>query len=751
MQKNSAWILEITSQGNYLSMSLYEKARESPLKTISTVPFDSSRIARLNSEIVNIINRASRKRLLDEDSVVELKKNAGLLYDMLLSRQIKSRLSSLKAVYPALSTIERFSEERKGGVNLILSLDESLIGIPWELLFDGKDFLCLKFNLGRNIHTQKSEIQPRYRSIPAKPKMLILANPTGDLKSAYQEGLHIKTSLTKKGKISVDFKAQDIDGDYVRKNLRDYDIIHFAGHCEYDSKNPRESGWVLSDGWVSAREFLTLGENVALPSIVFANACESARAADNILDAHAQIDVYGLAQAFLFTGVRHYIGTFWRIEDNFSWEFAEEFYNQVVSSRSIGAAVRLARQRLIGKHGISAIAWAGYVFYGDPAFSLFAPPSVRAGLAKRKLKFCLPATVRKKAVVLGLASVIIIAGFALTKLLPTFNPNTFHLFSKANKLYDKGNNPQAIELLNQITKQDPLYLPAWRLKGDVNFRLGKFSQALSDYFDYARYSERKKNYKHLATAYIKIAWTYHMWGDYQKSKEFYDKALNLSQKNKDKLNEADTLARLAVWHIDEGDNEAAFSLLMKSSEINRQRKRNAEHRFNLACDYFNIAFLYTEKDDYPTAKKFYEKSKELFESLGAIPELSDYYFNMGEIALFEKNYDLALEYYQKGLELDRKLDHRFNLSSSYWMLGEYYWQIGKLAEAEDYFKEAIFICQEIDNRPVLAGVYYDLGLMYKEMGDKQKAKDYLSRALKLYKDIDTPDYQEVQQEYLALE
>jgi len=293
MQKDNNWILEITFQDSYLGMSLYEREREFPLKTISTVPFDFSRIERLNNEIVNIINRASRKNLLDEDSIVELKKNAGLLYDMLLSRQIKSRLSSLETV------------------NLILSLDESLIGIPWELLFDGKDFLCLKFNLGRSIHTQKSEIQPRYRCISPKPKMLILANPTGDLKSAYQEGLHIKTSLTKKGKISVDFKAQDIDSDYVHKNLRDYDIIHFAGHCEYDNKNPRESGWVLSDGWISAREFLALGENAALPSIIFANACESARAANNILDAHAQIDVYGLAQAFLFAGVRHYIGTFW--------------------------------------------------------------------------------------------------------------------------------------------------------------------------------------------------------------------------------------------------------------------------------------------------------------------------------------------------------------------------------------------------------------------------------------------------------
>ncbi len=744
MQGTNAWILEVTCQDKALSMSLYEKERISPLKAISTHPLDFSKIEHLNNEIIAIINRADRKRILDENAVGELKKNARLLYDLLLTRQIKNRLSSLGAETSPQQSIGE-------GINLVLSLDERLISIPWELLFDGKDFLCLKFNLGRSIHTQNSEIQPQYRSIPAKPKMLILANPTGDLKSAYQEGLYIKNCLARKGKISVDFKAQNIDSNYVRKNLRDYDIIHFAGHCEYNSKNPEDSGWILNDGWVSARDFLALGVSASLPSIVFANACQSACTTDNLLDYQAQDNVYSLAQAFLFAGVRHYLGSFWRIEDNFSGEFAEEFYNQVANAQSIGKAVRLARLRLFRRYGISAIAWAGYVLYGEPAFVLLPSRTGHVGGVKRRKRIGLPVINKKKVAIISSALIITILSLTLVKILPTLNPNTYLLFSQAEQSYTQGNNYEVIGLLNQIIKQDPLYLPAWRLRGDVYFRLGKFSDALSDYFDYARFSERKRNNKNLATAYIKIAWTYHMWGDYQKSREFYQKAINLSHKHQDKLNEADAMGRLAVWHIDKGDNEAAFSLLMKSSEINRQRSRNHEHRFNLACDYFNIAFLYTEKEDFPTAKAFFEKSKEIFEGLGAIPELSDYYFDMGELALFEKNYDLALEFYQKGLALDKQLDHRFNLSSDYWMLGEFYWETGKLTEAENYFKEAIFICREINNRPVLAGAYYDLGLMYKEIGQIQKAKEYLYLALQLYKGIDTPDYQEVHQEYLALE
>ena len=742
------WILEITYQDRNLSMSLFDREHTLPLKAVCTIAVDLPRIERHNNEIITIINRASKKRTLDNDSITELKKNARILYDLLFSREVKEQLSNLGSVYP----VRKISSNHTGlsnGVNLFLSLDERLIGILWELVYDGNDFFCLKFNVGRSVRTQRFPTPPRYRSISTKPRMLILANPTGDLRSAYQEGLYIKNRLTKRGKISLDFKAQDIDSNYVRKNLRDYDIIHFAGHCEYSIKNPNESGWVLSDGWISAREFIALGENASLPNIIFANACQSARISNDLIDTRAQGNIYGLAQAFLFAGARHYLGSFWRVEDNYGGEFAEEFYDQIANGYSIGVAVRLARLKLFNHYGITAIAWAGYVLYGDPGFSPFKPLRAHQVVASRRLKR--PAIKKKSVIVLGLGLLIFIFGILLNRTLSTLNPHTLILFTKAKQLYEGGRNAITIESLERIIKQDLLFLPAWRLRGDVYFRLGKFSDALSNYFDYARLSERIGDYKHLASAYVKIAWTYHMWGDYQRSKEFYDKGINLSRSHDDKLNEADAMGRLAVWYIDKGDSEAAFSLLMKSSEINRQRSSNPEHRFNLACDYFNIGFLYTDKDDFSTAKEFFNKSKGIFESLGAIPELSDYYFDMGEIALFEKNYDSALEFYQKGLALDRKLNHRFNLSSDYWMLGELYWEMGKFTEAENYFKEALFISNEIDNKPVLAGVYYDLGLMYKERDDREKAKEYLSLALKLYKEIDTPDYQEVQQEYLALE
>ena len=84
------------------------------------------------------------------------------------------------------------------------------------------------------------------------------------------------------------------------------------------------------------------------------------------------------------------------------------------------------------------------------------------------------------------------------------------------------------------------------------------------------------------------------------------------------------------------------------------------------------------------------------------------------------------------------------------MFAELYLEMGNLYEAERYFYKSIQLCSEINNLPVLAWVYYELGMMYKENGMEDKAKEFLSKALEIFKDIDTPDYQEVYAEYLAI-
>jgi CHAT domain-containing protein/lipopolysaccharide biosynthesis regulator YciM len=731
MPNSKGLILEIFIQNNRLKMGVSEKGELSPsFKAYSESSLDFIEIEQLCQDIIGILNKQDKKYRLAEDCLSELKKTGQLLYDHLFTKTVKERLND-----------ESYQD-------LILTVDEKLITIPWELLYDGKDFLCLKFNFGRSVSTEREINLQRHKECSYPLKMLIIANPTADLRAAYDEGLRIKNYLMRSCIIKVDFKSYAVDTMYVKKNLREYDIVHFAGHCEYDPENPSNVGWLLSDGLLRMKDFQSMAQTQPLPNIIFTNACQSAKTGDSLIDTKRQRYIYSLAYNFLLSGVRHYIGTAWKLEDDFGLRFALEFYTQIAGNKSIGEALRLSRINLIEKCGYNTIAWASYILYGDPAFILFksqikatVPLSFKRPLCnnKRIISFCL---------------VIFIAIFAsilsFSNILPTINPSAYIALSQANRSFLRGDNTKVIDLARNIVKKDSLFLPAYKMLGDIYFRLGNMSDALRYYFDYLRFSEIKNDNKHLACAYLKIAWCYHMKGDYPKAADFYQRAIELSHKNRDRLNEADALGRLGVWNIDKGNHEKAFSLLMQSSAINQQRQHNPEYKFNLACDYFNIAYLFTEKKDYTVAREFYEKSFAVFKALKATPELSDYYFNMGEIALFEGKYQEALDSYNKGLAIDRKINHCFNLSSDYQMMGELYAEMDRFAEAENYFKESIALCKQITNLPVLASVYYDLGILYRQNGYKDKAKEFLCLAEELYRQIDIPEYQKVKQELSSL-
>ena len=717
-------VLEVIKRQDHLSMSIFEGGEiAATLKHFSEHPVSFPEINSVCREISSAFEKAGRGQA--ENLNQSLKNNGQFLWDQLLARSVKERLKSTHAD------------------DLILSIDEELINIPWEILHDSREFLCLKFNLGRLILTKDKFSASRYRSVANNAlKMLILANPTGDLKSAYSEGRHIKNQFDRKvSRVRIDFKSTSIDRLYVKKNLREYDIIHFAGHCEHDPINPDGAGWLLSDGKFTPADIFSLSESASLPNLIFSNACHSAQAEEK--DAFQEKN-YSLACAFLFSGVRHYIGALHKIEDQASLIFAREFYSRLIEGNSVGESLRRARLKLIEVCGGEKIFWANYLLYGDPNFSLFKA-------SPRKENFKINFTILKKLAAIGLPAVVLV--FFLTFLflrLPTKDPKVYLSFMKVKEMFLAGKNEQVISSTMEILKRDPAYLAAYQLLSDTYQRLGDREKALKYSFEYALQAEKKKDAHNLASAYIDIGWIYQARGEPKKAYEFYDKALSLAKKNRDRLNEALALRKTAVWHIDKDEYDVALALLTKSAEINRKMQHRKDYLYNLACDYFDIGLVFENKDDYQAAKEFYNKSAEIFSSLRLKSELSDYYFNLGEIYLFEKQYQAALASYQKGVEIDKQQNNLASLAVGYDMMGELMFEMGNSERAKGYFEQALALCKQINAVPESASVYYNLGLLEKEAGQRSRAWEYFRLAQEIYRKIDSPEYINIRSEFLEL-
>lgn len=384
---DGALILDLSREGRRLKVGFTE-GHQRTLRPYEEHEVNWEQVEKTCVELIKLLGRSNRGAPEIPDG---LKKSGHLLFDLLIPAKAKEQLATSAAR------------------TLTLRLEDSLVHIPWELLYDGREFLCRRFAIGRIASTRQIPTSRSVRTLQAPFNILILADPRGDLEASYREGVEIKNFLDEKRDVfHVDFKSYPVDIAFVTKNLRDYDIIHYAGHAEYDSRNPFEGGWVLSDGILRAGTIAAMGGFQPMPALVFSNACQSGRTEEWKISEGYEEQIFGLANAFLLSGVQHYIGTFWEVVDEPSSNFAKNFYASIAAGESVGTALRSARLAVNEAHGEKNLLWASYMLYGDPDFA-FADSEKKTNPILRKVRWSARPRAARPAVYASVAAVLLLA------------------------------------------------------------------------------------------------------------------------------------------------------------------------------------------------------------------------------------------------------------------------------------------------------------------------------------------------------
>jgi len=296
---------------------------------------------------------------------------------------------------------------------LVFEVDRAMAKVHWEMLSDRADGnddakpLALKIEVARQLRTTYSPAPSSERIARWPLKALVIGDP-GDprrgenLQSAQDEALEVAEHLKKKG-VEVTLmvgapsaeRVGPLHGHRAAERLHvlnaltggGFDLLHFAGHAGFDAEHPDEAGWVFEGGLLTAR-LLELVD--VAPSLVFANACLSAKTSDSLRSgkktdtARTEADLLpGLADEFFRRGVRNYIGTAWKVDDEGAREFAKRFYDALIPSsasgtgewKTLGQALREARMKMKEKEKRFRALWAAYQHYGDPQHYLVLPES----------------------------------------------------------------------------------------------------------------------------------------------------------------------------------------------------------------------------------------------------------------------------------------------------------------------------------------------------------------------------------------
>lgn len=358
--KNNTLSLEATRENRRLKIGIYTP--DDVIWHYADCCPDMEKIEAKILSAAEALNIAARQGGGGGEEFERLKSLGRMLGDELLRPEIKEKLRTSDAEY------------------LLLKLDDCLVHIPWELICVDQDFLCQRFNTGRVVKTRQKIVAGAERELKKPLSLWILANPGSDLSVACEEGMKIFrlfAGLNRKSDIAEPVLDAEITPDEIKERFKTYDMVHFAGHAEYGShKNGRESdqsGWKLSGGNFTVRDIDKMSSGAAMPAFVFSNACQSART--EVWEYKKESDEgrsFGLANAFLRAGVRHYIGTFWEIPDESGSHFACNFYSLLGAGMPVGQALRLAREEAVKLYG-PRICWASYMLYGDPRIRYFDP------------------------------------------------------------------------------------------------------------------------------------------------------------------------------------------------------------------------------------------------------------------------------------------------------------------------------------------------------------------------------------------
>ena len=476
--------IEVMQEKGCLKIGASEQlgGKRSTVRHYEEVPVSMELLREHCRVIPETLNKANRHGRVQRDILIKLREIGQIFNDEIFTPTVKEKIRNTKADH------------------LVINIDDRLVQIPWELIHDGRQFLCQRFNMGRLVRTRQEAIgEGGFRSLARPLKMLVLADPRGDLKWAYTEGTEIRDYIDPKSElVNVTLRTDNVTPEYIRGRLRNFDFVHFAGHYDYNAENPWQSCWRLKSGGLKGLDIGKMAGTGAMPALIFSNACQSGRTDEWALSESIQDEVFGLANAFILAGVKHYVGTFWEVLDEPSRRFALQFYKYLLSGLTIGEALRRARLAVIQEYGEETIVWASYLLYGDPSYNYLAQieapeaheeapdsshiPLPKTDLRAREKRDVIDFGIRdhKSKKVLWIVSAMILATAVLVSLFGypgLLRRKTQEYETALQTAFNQGNYQTALEVGKMLQNDKSDSILAYLIPAEIQFRQGMPAEA----------------------------------------------------------------------------------------------------------------------------------------------------------------------------------------------------------------------------------------------------------------------------------
>jgi serine phosphatase RsbU (regulator of sigma subunit) len=174
-----------------------------------------------------------------------------------------------------------------------------------------------------------------------------------------------------------------------------------------------------------------------------------------------------------------------------------------------------------------------------------------------------------------------------------------------------------------------------------------------------------------------------------------------------------------------------YNKALKLREKARDKKGIAESTNNLGS-------LYSYQNDMKAAIACYSKAVQLYEEIGDIEGSAQSLNNLGNGYNNISNHQKSIEYNTKALHIQEKYNDELGMSNSLSNLGTAYEELGQISKAIDYYDRSLKIRERVGSKSGMAESLHSLGSIYYDSKDLKNAKRCADKSYSLAKELGFP-------------
>lgn len=271
-------------------------------------------------------------------------------------------------------------------------------------------------------------------------------------------------------------------------------------------------------------------------------------------------------------------------------------------------------------------------------------------------------------------------------------------------------------------------------KADSLKQAGNYTEALKIFESHLEQSLKTNNIKDQARGYNNIANVYSDKNEYEKSTEYYFKALKLAEKENNDHTQAAINYNIASNFIKINKLNYAEEYLNKAVE---KIKDKAGEEEILGLCYNMLGALAIDGKKLSEALDYLKKAENVFLKLDRQDHLGNIYVEFTLLYHELKDQKMAMQYSRKGISLFRKQNDLSGVAISYINLSRahfYYWNPGpeisnrkETIKAIEYEDSAYQALKGTNNQGILINIYKNKQGFYKGLGQHDSAYFYLTK------------------------